>query len=121
MCARPASLTQVSIGRPIANTQIYLLDSHLYPVPLGVPGEMYISGDGLARGYLNRPELTAEKFIRNPLAINRVTSLQDWDLARYLPDGNIEFWGGLTPGERARIELGRSRRYCQHPWVRAQS
>ena len=58
--------TEISIGRPIGNTQCYILDSHLQPVPIGVPGDLYIGGDGLARGYLNHPELTAEKFIPHP-------------------------------------------------------
>jgi acyl-CoA synthetase (AMP-forming)/AMP-acid ligase II len=104
--------TAVPIGRPIANTQIFLLDSHLQPVPIGVPGELYIGGIGLAKGYLNRPELTAEKFIPNPFSkekekrkkekeIGQENNLlpsserlyKTGDLARYLRDGNIEFLG----------------------------
>ncbi|MDQ2097153.1 MAG: amino acid adenylation domain-containing protein [Tychonema bourrellyi B0820] len=101
----------VPIGRAIANTQVYILDRHLQPVPIGVPGELYAGGAGLARGYLNRPDLTAERFIPNPFtnkedglenAKNRsVSSLlpasnrlyKTGDLARYLPDGNIEYLG----------------------------
>jgi acyl carrier protein len=83
-----------TIGRPISNTQVYLFDSNLQPVPIGVPGELCIGGGGVARGYLNRPELTTEKFIEYPL--NDAPSLRLYrtgDLARYLPDGNIEFLG----------------------------
>nr|MDZ8004801.1 amino acid adenylation domain-containing protein [Nostoc sp. DedSLP05]MDZ8097429.1 amino acid adenylation domain-containing protein [Nostoc sp. DedSLP01] len=83
--------TSPTIGRPISNTQIYILDSHLQPVPIGVPGELHIGGVGLARGYLNRPELTQEKFIPNPFAGKGSERLyKTGDLARYLTDGNIE-------------------------------
>jgi amino acid adenylation domain-containing protein len=82
----------ISIGRPIPNTQLYLLDSHLQPVPTGVPGELHIGGDGVARGYLNRPQLTAEKFIENPLA-GKTRLYKTGDLARYRADGTIECLG----------------------------
>ena len=96
------------IGRPIANAQIYILDSHLQPVPIGVPGELHIGGAGLARGYLNRPELTQEKFIPNPFDNSKFKIpyrnakdgqnsklYKTGDLARYLPDGNIEYLGRI--------------------------
>jgi amino acid adenylation domain-containing protein len=80
------------IGRPITNTQVYILDEHLKPVPNGTPGELHIGGAGLARGYLNLPELTAEKFIPNPFAREPGARLyKTGDLARYLPDGQIAF------------------------------
>src|SRR3972149_10029675 len=85
-----------SIGRPISNTQVYLLDSLPQPVPVGVLGELHIGGDGLARGYLNRPELTADKFIPNPFSEGPGERLyKTGDLARYLPDGDIEFLGRI--------------------------
>ncbi|RQY28634.1 hypothetical protein DF113_34735, partial [Burkholderia stagnalis] len=87
----------VPIGKPIANTRIYLLDDNQAPVPLGAVGELYIGGVGVARGYLNRPELTAERFLPDPFA--RAAGQPDacmyrtGDLARYLPDGNLVFLG----------------------------
>jgi surfactin family lipopeptide synthetase A len=84
------------IGKPIANTQAYILDRHLQPVPLGIHGELHIGGDCLAKGYLNRPELTAEKFIPNPFSDAPNARLyKTGDLARYLPDGNIEYIGRI--------------------------
>lgn len=86
----------IPIGQPVANTQIYILDAHLQPVPLGAPGELFIGGAGVARGYLNRPELTAEKFLPDPFRpgpSNRI--YRTGDLARYRPDGDLEFLGRI--------------------------
>jgi acyl-coenzyme A synthetase/AMP-(fatty) acid ligase/acyl carrier protein len=100
----------IPIGRPIDNTSIYILDSHLQPLPIGVPGELYISGDGLSRGYLNSPGLTAERFIHDPFTDDTEARLyKTGDLARYLPDGNIEFLGRLDHQVKirgSRIEFG---------------
>ena len=115
--------TQVSIGRPIAIAQIYILDAHLKPVPLGVAGEVYIGGEGLARGYLNRPDLTAEKFIPNPFQKSGDRLYKTGDLARYLSDGNIEFLGRIDHQVKIRgfrIELGEIEALLsQHPMVRS--
>jgi amino acid adenylation domain-containing protein len=101
--------TSVPIGRPITNTQIYILDTYLQPVPIGVTGELYLGGEGLAREYLNHSELTAERFIPNPFSNQPKTRLyKTGDLARYLPDGNIEFLGRVDSQVKIRgfrIEL----------------
>jgi surfactin family lipopeptide synthetase A len=100
----------IPIGRPIANTQIYVLDSHLNPVPANIVGEIYIGGDGVARGYLNRAELTAERFMANPLAPSQSARLyKTGDLGRFRPDGNIEYLGRVDDQVKIRgfrIELG---------------
>ncbi|WP_338927353.1 amino acid adenylation domain-containing protein [Mycetohabitans endofungorum] len=85
---------RLPIGRPIANTRVYLLDAHGQPLPLGAVGELYMGGAGVARGYLNRPELTAERFVRDPFVDESDARMyKTGDLARYLPDGNLEFLG----------------------------
>jgi amino acid adenylation domain-containing protein len=98
------------IGRPIANTQIYILDAHLQPLPIGIPGELYIGGFGLAQGYLNLSALNTKKFIPNPFSNKLGERLyKTGDLARYLPDGNIEFLDRLDHQVKIRgfrIELG---------------
>jgi amino acid adenylation domain-containing protein/thioester reductase-like protein len=112
----------VPIGSPFTNTQIYILDSHLQPVPIGVIGELYIGGEGLARGYLNRTDLTAQKFIPNPFSKNPGTRLyKTGDMGRYLSDGNIELLGRLDHQVKIRgfrVELGEIEAVLkQHPTV----
>ncbi len=114
----------VSIGRPIANTQIYLLDPQLRPVPIGIAGELHIGGEGLARGYLNRPDLTAERFIPDPFGTTPGARLyKTGDAARYLPDGQIEYINRLDRQIKLRgfrIELGEIESVLrQHTGVKA--
>ena len=94
LCDAAEGRSSIPIGRPIPNARIYILNDALRPVPLGVAGHMHIGGVGLARGYLNRPDLTGEKFIPDPFSAEPGARLyKTGDLARYLPDGNIEFLG----------------------------
>ena len=127
--ARP-SVGVVPIGRPIINTRLYVLDRHLQPVPIGVPGELYIGGVQVGRGYLNRPDLTAERFIRvdsRQWAVNSgpdplTTLYKTGDLARYRPDGNLECLGRLDFQVKIRgfrVELGEIEAVLgQHPAVK---
>lgn len=111
-----SNISKVLIGRPIFNTSAYILDENLNPLPIGATGELYIGGDGVARGYLNKPELTKEKFINNPYQSAEEIALgindrlyKTGDLARYLPDGNIDYLGRNDSQVKIRgfrIELG---------------
>ena len=121
-CKRESSLKTVPIGRPVANTQMYILDRNMQPVPVGVSGELYIGGIHVGRGYLNKPDLTAEKFIPDPFSGNPKARLyKTGDLARYLLDGNIEFLGRIDFQVKIRgnrIELGEIETLLgQHPAV----
>ena len=100
----------IVVGRPLANTQIYILDKNLQPAPIGVPGEIHIGGDGVTHGYLKRPELTAEKFIPDPFSDNpKAKMYKTGDLGRFFADGRIEFQGRADNQVKVRgyrIELG---------------
>ncbi|MBD2790342.1 amino acid adenylation domain-containing protein, partial [Xenorhabdus sp. DI] len=122
-CPVDLFLPQPSIGRPIANTQIYILDTQGQPVPLGVTGEIYIGGAGVARGYLNQPALTAERFIPDPFSADPQARLyKTGDLGRWRPDGNIDYLGRNDFQVKLRgfrIELGEiEARLMQCPGVR---
>jgi len=122
-CQRNGHRRCVPIGRPIANTQTYILGHNLQPLPVGVPGELHIGGVQVGRGYHNQPELTAAKFIPNPFRHEPGARLyKTGDLARYLPDGNIEYLGRLDQQVKIRgyrIELGEIQAALQpHPQIR---
>jgi non-ribosomal peptide synthetase component F len=111
------------IGRPIANTQIYILDSQGQPAPIGITGELHIGGAGVARGYLNRPELTSERFLDDPFSQQpHARMYKTGDMGRWLADGNIEFLGRNDHQVKIRgfrIELGEiETTLLQHPGVR---
>ncbi len=111
-----------TIGRPISNTQVYVLDSHRELLPIGVPGELYIGGDGLARGYLNRPDLTAERFVPNPFSKDMDSKLyRTGDLCRWRDNGTLEYLGRIDHQVKLRgfrIELGEIESILsQHPSI----
>jgi amino acid adenylation domain-containing protein len=116
------ALSSVPIGRPIANTQVYVLDRQLQPVPIGIPGELHVGGTGLSRGYHNRPELTAAHFIPHPFSGEPGARLyKTGDLVRYLPDGTLEYLGRMDHQVKIRgfrIEPGEVETALeQHPGI----
>lgn len=122
-CRRDSEIKSVPIGHPIANTQIYILDKRMQPVPFGVPGELHIGGIQVARGYVNRPDLTAEKFISDPFSSDPGARLyKTGDLCKFLPDGAIDYLGRLDFQVKIRglrIEIGEIESVLgRHPAIR---
>ncbi|KAF9367763.1 hypothetical protein CPB97_005338, partial [Podila verticillata] len=118
-----SNMERLPIGRPIGNTRVYVLDKHLAPVPIGAAGELYIGGPGVANGYLNRPELTAERFIPDPLSsVPGARMYKTGDLVRHLSDGELVFLGRMDNQIKIRgyrVELGEIEvRLVEHPAVR---
>jgi acyl carrier protein len=121
-CSPRSGEGPVTIGRPISNKRVYILDAHVQPLPIGVPGDLYVAGAGVARGYLNRPELTSEKFLADPFHPGE-RMYRTGDRARFLPDGNIQFLGRLDNQVKIRgyrIEIGEiEKALARHPGIRA--
>ncbi|MEO8433240.1 MAG: amino acid adenylation domain-containing protein, partial [Acidobacteriota bacterium] len=108
-CARRLAEAPATIGRPISNKRVYILDRHLAPVPIGVTGDLFVAGAGVARGYLGRPELTAERFLSDPFRGGSERMYRTGDRGRHLPDGQVQFLGRLDDQVKVRgyrIELG---------------
>jgi len=123
ICQIQPANPEITIGRPIGNTHCHILDAHLQPAPIGVPGDLYIGGEGLARGYLNRPELTTEKFISDPFSDKPEARLyKTGDLAKYRADGQIQYLGRSDNQIKIRgfrVELGEIEAVlAQHPAIR---
>lgn len=120
-CSPQVNLKTVPIGKPIDNIQLYILDKHLNPLPIGIPGELFIGGVGVARGYINKPELTAEKFIPNPFNPGE-RLYRTGDLVRWYAQGDIEYLGRLDHQIKLRgfrIELGEiENRLLSHPGIK---
>ena len=122
VCRQGEGARGMPIGRPIANTRLYVLDARRNPVPVGLPGELYIAGVGVGRGYWRRPDLTTERFVADPFSRPESKMYRTGDLARWRADGNLEYLGRLDHQIKIRgfrVELGEiESTILQHPAIR---